>query len=398
MAAALAMTLAAATADGAAHAGPGLVGDPRDARGPLDIAGVALAQDGGVLALTVRLRAVAPLSALGVPGRSLCLRLGAAADGPAAGEVCVRARSAGPGLEYRRLDANEARPSVARITGRVLHPDADSVVLRLHAADVGLAPGPVGWSVRTTWRGAGPGAPRPDHPTGCVDRAPDSGAQPATLAPLPASAGCAPAGAELRAHGSRAAPAVALTFDDGPGLSTPAILTALEREQAPATFFVVGEHVAGHEDLLQRMLHDGDAIGDHSFSHVDLAKGGVSARVQIQQTKLAIQRATDYLPCLFRAPFGDVSPALLNDARAAGLLTVGWDVDPRDWSLPGPGHILATVLAQARDGSIVLMHDGGGPREQTAQALPAIIQTLRARGLQLVTVPQLLGLRPPTAR
>ena len=76
------------------------------------------------------------------------------------------------------------------------------------------------------------------------------------------------------------------------------------------------------------------------------------------------------------------------------MLTVQWDVDPRDWSLPGPRRILTTVRRQARDGSIVLMHDGGGPREQTVQALPAVIGSLRDRGFRLVTIPQLLRLSP----
>src|ERR687885_241463 len=84
---------------------------------------------------------------------------------------------------------------------------------------------------------------------------------------------------------------------------------------------VVGEHVAGHEGLLRRMLADGDVIGDHSFSHADLANDGVLARSEIDKTKRAIERATGYVPCLFRAPFGDVSPALVQDAAAAGLLT-----------------------------------------------------------------------------
>src|SRR5919199_1264449 len=155
-----------------------------------------------------------------------------------------------------------------------------------------------------------------------------------------------------------------------------------------------GEHVAGHEGLLRRMLADGDVIGDHSFSHADLANDGVLARSEIDKTKRAIERATGYVPCLFRAPFGDVTPALVQDAAAAGLVTVQWDVDPRDWSLPPPNRITATVLAQTRDGSIVLMHDGGGPRQPTVEALPRVIQSLRERGFRLVTVPDLLGLTP----
>jgi peptidoglycan/xylan/chitin deacetylase (PgdA/CDA1 family) len=383
-------------ADALTQNGPPLVRDPPDAHGPLDVSAVGLAQDGGVLALTVRLRGGAPLSALGVAGRSLCLRL-AAASGAATGEVCLRARPARLGLEFRRLAAREAPQPVVPISGRVLRPSLDTVVVRFHAADVGLVAGPFGWSVRTTWRGAGPCAARPGSASSCADRAPNTGSLPGNLAPVPAATTCAPAGADLRANGSRLTPDIALTFDDGPGPSTPAVLSALERERAPATFFVVGEHVAGQDSVLQRMLRDGDAIGDHSFTHADLAGGGAAAQVEIDETKRAIERATGYVPCLFRAPFGDVSPALLSDARVQGLITVQWDVDPRDWSLPGPNRIAATVLTQARDGSIVLMHDGGGPREQTVEALPGIVDSLRGRGFRLVTVPQLLGLAPGPA-
>jgi peptidoglycan-N-acetylglucosamine deacetylase len=223
---------------------------------------------------------------------------------------------------------------------------------------------------------------------------PDTGTLAASLSPQPAAASCAPAGAAFRTNGSRLQPAIALTFDDGPGPDTARILAELERERAPATFFVVGEHIVGQEGLLQRMLRDGDAIGDHSFNHADLAKDAVLARLQIEETRRAIEGATGYVPCLFRAPFGDVSPPLLQEAWAAGMVTVQWDVDPRDWALPRPGPIVATVLEEARDGSIVLMHDGGGPREPTVEALPRVIQSLRARGMRLVTVPQLLGLAP----
>ena len=387
--------LAAAPAADPAQPGPALVSDPPDSGGPLDVLGVGLEQDGGVMALTIRLRGVPPVSALGAPGRSLCLRLAPAAGGPPGGEVCVRARpSIGP--EYRKLDSTGAPDAVARITGRLLRPNRDTVVLRFHAADARLAPGPFAWSVRTTWRGSAPShcAPRPGNPAGCTDVVPDAGALPGSVAPMSAAARCAPAGAEFRTSGSRLERAVALTFDDGPGPATAPILSELEREGAPATFFVVGEHVAGHEGLLRRMLADGDVIGDHSFSHADLANDGVLARSEIDKTKRAIERATGYVPCLFRAPFGDVSPALVQEAAAAGLVTVQWDVDPRDWSLPPPNRITATVLAQTRDGSIVLMHDGGGPRQPTVEALPRVIQSLRERGFRLVTVPDLLGLTP----
>ena len=108
-------------------------------------------------------------------------------------------------------------------------------------------------------------------------------------------------------------------------------------------------------------------------------------------------KVTGYAPCLFRAPFGDVSPALIADAHSQGMMTIGWNVDPRDWGLPGVRAIVKRVLTQTRPGSIVLMHDGGGPRDETVAALPRLIAALLARGLRLVTVPELFGLRRDAA-
>ncbi|MCW3066664.1 MAG: polysaccharide deacetylase, partial [Solirubrobacterales bacterium] len=191
---------------------------------------------------------------------------------------------------------------------------------------------------------------------------------------------------------------VALTFDDGPGVSTPAMLTALEKAHVQATFFVVGVHIAGHETLLQRELADGDVIGDHTFNHLDLTKSPGAAPSQIGETASAIRKATGgYTPCLFRAPYGAVDDSLFSIVRGLGMTTIGWDDDPRDWSLPGTGAIVSRVLDTVTPGAIVIMHDGGGPREQTVAAIPRIVAGLRQRGYKLVTVPELLGY-PPTYR
>jgi peptidoglycan/xylan/chitin deacetylase (PgdA/CDA1 family) len=107
---------------------------------------------------------------------------------------------------------------------------------------------------------------------------------------------------------------------------------------------------------------------------------------------VAVRDATHgFTPCLFRAPGGDVSSALIGEARSMGFTTIQWDIDPRDWARPGVGEIEGNVLANAHPGAIVIMHDGGGDRSQTLAALPDIIDTLRARGYTFVTVTQLLG-------
>jgi len=96
---------------------------------------------------------------------------------------------------------------------------------------------------------------------------------------------------------------------------------------------------------------------------------------------------------VFRPPYGDYDQAVVHTAASLGLATVTWDVDPSDYTLPGVAAIEQRVLAQVRPGSIVLSHDGGGPRGETLSAYPAIISALRARGYRFLTVPQLLGLR-----
>jgi peptidoglycan/xylan/chitin deacetylase (PgdA/CDA1 family) len=188
---------------------------------------------------------------------------------------------------------------------------------------------------------------------------------------------------------------IALTFDDGPWSQTPQFLALLERYRVAATFFEVGEHIAQYGEggaIERRMLADGDMIGDHTWSHLAVAGGGPLAASQIEDAAAAIRKATGgFTPCLFRAPFGSVSPALIAQARSLGFTTIQWDIDPRDWALPGVGAIEDNVLANAHPGAIVIMHDGGGNRSETLSALPHIIDTLRARGYTFVTVTQLLG-------
>jgi peptidoglycan-N-acetylglucosamine deacetylase len=206
--------------------------------------------------------------------------------------------------------------------------------------------------------------------------------------------GCVPAGEDLRFAGPQPTNDVALTFDDGPSSWTPAILGELERERAVATFFVVGRQIAHNAGILRRMLRDGDALGNHSYSHPVLAGDGPYAHEQISETNALIWQASGYRPCLFRAPYGATSPELIADARSQGLLTTEWNVDPRDWSQPGVEAIVSTTLRQTQPGSIILLHDGGGVRAQTVEALPRIIRAIRERSLRLVTVPELLRLRP----
>jgi peptidoglycan-N-acetylglucosamine deacetylase len=184
---------------------------------------------------------------------------------------------------------------------------------------------------------------------------------------------------------------VALSFDDGPWPDTPAFVRMLEAQRVPATFFMIGEQVtARYRATLRRELRDGDALGDHTYTHPDLVSaGGVYG--QLDRTIVAIRRLTGYAPCVFRPPYGDYDQSVVNAARSLGLATILWGVDPSDWALPGVGAIEQRVLAQVRPGSIILSHDGGGSRAETLTAYPYIIRALRARGYRFETVPRLLG-------
>jgi peptidoglycan/xylan/chitin deacetylase (PgdA/CDA1 family) len=195
---------------------------------------------------------------------------------------------------------------------------------------------------------------------------------------------------------------VAIGFDDGPAPDTAAFVSMLEREHVRATFFMIGRQLGpAYRPLLLRELRAGDVLGDHTWTHPDLPVAG-GARWQLQRTLAEIRSLTGYTPCLFRPPYGAYDSTVLQAAQALHLATVNWNVDPRDWSLPGTAAIVRTVLAEVQPGSIIISHDGGGPRGQTLAAYPRIIAALRARGYRIVTIPELLGFpfvyRPCTTR
>ncbi len=203
--------------------------------------------------------------------------------------------------------------------------------------------------------------------------------------------GCVRKGPAVAYRSGPSRKVVALSFDDGPYPLTPRFVRMLRANRAVATFFMIGRQVTvGYQGTLQTELREGDALGDHTWSHPDLLTSD-EVRGQLQRTLQVIRRLSGYTPCVFRPPYGDYDTSVVNTARSLGLATILWNVDPSDWALPGVSAIVQRVLAQVRPGSIILSHDGGGPREQTLAAYPLIISRLRARGYRFLTVPQLLG-------
>jgi peptidoglycan/xylan/chitin deacetylase (PgdA/CDA1 family) len=187
--------------------------------------------------------------------------------------------------------------------------------------------------------------------------------------------------------------AVAFTFDDGPGQETRATMRILRRARVPGTFFLIGRMIGQYPKYLPRLLRAGDALGNHTWSH-PVMNGSDST--QITRTQRRITRASGFVPCLFRAPYGLNPRPVVDLAEGLNLTTVNWNVDPRDWTGADPTVIRQTTLREVRPGSIAVFHDGS-QRTAFLKALPGIIATLKHRGYRFLTVPELLQL-PTTYR
>lgn len=221
----------------------------------------------------------------------------------------------------------------------------------------------------------------------CAEIFPANGGSAFRLRPVRAI-GCTGGSAGLVTNGPRDRPVVALTFDDGPSEYTPEFLRVLREKGVRATFFEIGQEMPGREDVMRQILAEGDEIGDHTMNHVEFPD-----YEQIAGAAARIRAYTHFKPCLFRPPGGGTDAGVIANAGSLRMRTITWDVDPQDWSLPGTGAIYSNVVGHARDGSIILMHDGGGPRSETLAALPQVIDTLRAGGFGFATVSELLGER-----
>ena len=200
---------------------------------------------------------------------------------------------------------------------------------------------------------------------------------------------------------------IAISFDDGPDARwTPKILDILKEKNVPAAFFVIGIDASQAPDLLRREFAEGHEIGNHTYTHPNFTLDEISRtqiRWELNLTQRLIESTIGVKSILFRPPFGiDHQPeyaeevAALPIAQDMGYLIVGQKIDPHDWEqrdgkqVPAQ-EIVDGVLRQAEDGNIILFHDGGGDRSQTVEALPKVIDGLRAQGYQFVSVSDLIG-------
>jgi peptidoglycan/xylan/chitin deacetylase (PgdA/CDA1 family) len=207
--------------------------------------------------------------------------------------------------------------------------------------------------------------------------------------------------ATVVSQGPTNVPQVAITFDDGPSTYTPQVLSILQQYGAHSTFFLWGQHVQQYPQYAKQEVSAGMEVGNHTWDHTDLTTLSSSAiSSELSQTQTAIQQAAGVTPTLMRPPNGNYNSTVLSVAGSLGLSKVViWSYVAGDYTNPQPSasDISSRVLSNTSNGSIILLHDGGGDRSNTVAALPSIIQGLQSRGLKLVTVSQLLSGTPPPA-
>jgi peptidoglycan-N-acetylglucosamine deacetylase len=190
-------------------------------------------------------------------------------------------------------------------------------------------------------------------------------------------------------------PYIAMTFDDGPSATlTPKLLDILAAHHIKATFFVLGEMVVEHPEILARAAREGHEIASHSWSHPNFAKmSQENIRSQLQRTDDQIKSAIGKSPTLFRPPYGSITERQkrwIHDEFGYDIIL--WDVDPLDWKRPGPAVVRSRILKETRPGSIVLSHD---IHPGTIEAMSSTFDELEAKGFKFVTVSELIGMATP---
>ncbi|CAL9544943.1 bifunctional polysaccharide deacetylase/glycosyltransferase family 2 protein [Streptomyces sp. enrichment culture] len=198
---------------------------------------------------------------------------------------------------------------------------------------------------------------------------------------------------------------IVLTFDDGPDPTwTPQVLDILEKYDVPGTFFLVGSMVARHPGIVRDMVEQGNEVGVHTFTHVDLSYQSQS-RVdrEIEQTQLALAGAAGITTTLFRAPYSSETDAIDNYSWPVyeslgedGYTSVFIDTDSDDWKRPGVSKIVEWATPEDGEGASVLFHDAGGERSQTIEALPKYIEKMKAKGYTFTTVSGVMADQQPT--
>ncbi|PAX51094.1 polysaccharide deacetylase [Brunnivagina elsteri CCALA 953] len=185
---------------------------------------------------------------------------------------------------------------------------------------------------------------------------------------------------------------IALTFDDGPWKeTTPKMLDILKQNGVKATFFWVGTALQENPEIGRQVVEDGHAIANHTFHHWYKQMDAATAKSEIERTADLIYKTTGVKTTLFRPPGGYLNNGLAGYAKSQNYAVVMWSQTSADTDPKAKYQVfIKNVLRDAKPGGIVLMHDGGGDRRRTVQALPLIIQGLKEKGYRFVTVPEIL--------
>ncbi|MGH3941754.1 MAG: polysaccharide deacetylase family protein [Pseudonocardiaceae bacterium] len=193
--------------------------------------------------------------------------------------------------------------------------------------------------------------------------------------------------ADLIRHTARPDRVVALTFDDGPDPEyTPQVLALLVQYRAAATFCMIGAQATRHPELVREVAAAGMHLCDHTATHdmhlVDRPEPQIEAEIVAGRAELLTALGSKIGIDYYRAPAGRWSDPMRQIAARHGMKPLSWSLDPRDWSRPGVARIVTTVQQQVQPGAVILLHDGGGQRDQTVAALAKLLPWLVAQGYQ----------------
>ncbi|AFZ00547.1 polysaccharide deacetylase family protein [Calothrix sp. PCC 6303] len=184
---------------------------------------------------------------------------------------------------------------------------------------------------------------------------------------------------------------VALTFDDGPWPKyTEQILDILKKNNVKGTFFVIGNNMKNFPEIGKRIVTDGHTIANHTWHHWYHRLSPKAAAYEIDATEAIIYKTTGVRTNLFRPPGGVLGNGPAAYARSKKYSVIMWSADSHDYKRPPAARLVGNVMRDSKPGGIVLMHDGGGVRDSTVKALPAMIEKFRNSGYRFVTMPEML--------
>ncbi|MEH7492290.1 polysaccharide deacetylase family protein [Neobacillus niacini] len=189
--------------------------------------------------------------------------------------------------------------------------------------------------------------------------------------------------------------AVAITFDDGPNpVYTPQVLDIFSEAKGKATFFMIGEQMRNHPEVVEQVANQGHEIGNHTFTHPKLSQLSIQDCLkEIEETEKLIEKLAGRKPVVFRPPYLDYNQETVSLLQRKRYPMIGAvNLDAQDWEQPGALHILEKSREAVKNGSILIFHDGYGDRSQTIEAVRMLVYELTSQGYQLVTVSELLDL------